>query len=242
MDTIKIKSMQTKIIAHKGLSGIERENTCPAFIAAANRSYFGIETDIHVTKDGKFVVIHDETTERVSLGEYKINVEENDYSALGNIVLPDIDGSKNRQDIRIPLLNDYISICKKYDKICVLEFKNCFSINNLKKVINEIYAYNYLDSVIFISFNLDNCINLRKLLPNAKIQYLTGEELTNDIINVLVVNKLDLDIRHTRLSKNIIDNLHIMGIEVNCWTCNDREIAEKLISMGVDYITTNILE
>lgn len=242
MDTIKIKSMQTKIIAHKGLSGIERENTCPAFIAAANRSYFGIETDIHVTKDGKFVVIHDETTERVSLGEYKINVEENDYSALGNIVLPDIDGSKNRQDIRIPLLNDYISICKKYDKICVLEFKNCFSINNLKKVINEIYAYNYLDSVIFISFNLDNCINLRKLLPNAKIQYITGEELTNDIINVLVVNKLDLDIRHTRLSKNIIDNLHIMGIEVNCWTCNDREIAEKLISMGVDYITTNILE
>ena len=54
MDTIKIESKGVKIIAHRGLSGIERENTCSAFVAAANRSYFGIETDIHTTRDGKF--------------------------------------------------------------------------------------------------------------------------------------------------------------------------------------------
>ena len=58
------------MIAHRGLSGLERENTYPAFIAAGNRSYFGIETDIHKTADGEFVVIHDETTERVSGGIY----------------------------------------------------------------------------------------------------------------------------------------------------------------------------
>ena len=58
------------MIAHRGLSGLERENTYHAFIAAGNRSYFGIETDIHKTADGEFVVIHDETTERVSGGRY----------------------------------------------------------------------------------------------------------------------------------------------------------------------------
>ena len=93
MDTIKINAKETKIIAHRGLSGIERENTCPAFLAAANRSYFGIETDVHVTKDGKFVIIHDETTERVSLGKNNINVEETNYEAVRDIILPDLDAS-----------------------------------------------------------------------------------------------------------------------------------------------------
>ena len=75
MNTIKIHSNAVKMIAHRGLSGIERENTCPAFVAACNRSYYGVETDVHITKDGKFIIIHDETTERITLNEYIINVE-----------------------------------------------------------------------------------------------------------------------------------------------------------------------
>ena len=102
MNTKKFNSLNTRVIAHRGLSGIERENTCPSFIAAGNRSYFGIETDVHVTKDGQFVIIHDETTERVSLGKYNINVEESDYSAIKDMVLPDLDSSFNRQDIKNP--------------------------------------------------------------------------------------------------------------------------------------------
>ena len=53
-NTISIlEHKNTKIVAHRGLSGIEPENTNLAFVAAGNRSYFGIETDIHVTKDGR---------------------------------------------------------------------------------------------------------------------------------------------------------------------------------------------
>ena len=48
------------------MSGIECENTNSAFIVAGNRSYFGIETDVHITADGKFVVIHDDNTAQVS--------------------------------------------------------------------------------------------------------------------------------------------------------------------------------
>ena len=121
MDTIKIQKNGVKMIAHRGLSGIERENTYPAFIAAGNRSYFGIETDVHVTGDGKFVIIHDETTERVSLGQSNINVEKCSFDEVKDIVLPDLDGSCTRRDIKIPLLEDYIRICKKYGKVCVLE-------------------------------------------------------------------------------------------------------------------------
>ena len=57
MDTIKFNKKNVKIIAHRGLSGIECENTNAAFVAAGNRSYFGIETDVHITADGKFVLV-----------------------------------------------------------------------------------------------------------------------------------------------------------------------------------------
>ena len=98
MDTIRIDAKHVKMVAHRGVSGLERENTCPAFVAAGNRSYFGVETDVHVTKDGQFVIIHDETTDRVSKGAHRVNVEESPWSAVENIVLPDLDGSTCRRE------------------------------------------------------------------------------------------------------------------------------------------------
>ncbi len=243
MDTIKIKSAETKIIAHRGLSCIERENTNAAFVAAGNRSYYGIETDVHITKDGKFVIIHDETTDRVSLGKAKVNVEQNDYSAVENIVLPDLDTTTSRQDIRIPLLNEYIKICKKYNKICILEVKNHFDESDLKRLIKEIKSENYLENVVFISFDLENCINIRKLLPNNDVQWLLKDaEVTQELAEILYVNKLNLDIYYKKLTAENIMMLHFNGIKVNCWTCDDKATAERLVDFGVDYITTNILE
>jgi len=243
MDSIKIEKKDVKMVAHRGLSGLERENTCPAFVAAGNRSYYGIETDVHVTKDGKFVIIHDETTDRVSNKEFCINVEENDYAALENVVLPDIDGSRNRQDIRIPLLCDYISICKKYEKIAVLELKNEFTYDDLVRILDEIKALGYIDGVTFISFSWYNCVTVRQLLPDSTIQFLTSKEVDDELIKNLVDNKLDLDIYYKRITdKQIVDKLHSAGIKVNVWTCDTKEEAEALIDMGVDFITSNILE
>ena len=88
MDSIKFEKKNVKIVAHRGLSGIERENTMASFIAAGNRSYWGIETDIHKTADGQFVVIHDENTFRVS--GVTCDVEKTDMSVLRSIRLFDI--------------------------------------------------------------------------------------------------------------------------------------------------------
>ena len=68
MNTIKFSKKHVKTIAHRGLSGLEKENTCAAFVAAGNReSYYGIETDVHRTADGQFVVFHDDSTARVGV-------------------------------------------------------------------------------------------------------------------------------------------------------------------------------
>ena len=118
MDTIKFEKNKTRVIAHRGLSGLETENTNSAFVAAGNRSYYGIETDIHKTADGKFVVIHDNDLNRVS--GVDINVEKVDFSILQDVILFDKDGSKNREDLRLSTLENYISICKKYNKLWII--------------------------------------------------------------------------------------------------------------------------
>ena len=242
MDTIKIEKGSVKMIAHRGVSGLERENTVPAFLAAGNRSYFGVETDIHRTADGRYVVIHDETTSRVTRGAVNINVEESSYDAVKDIVLPDKDGSTMRQDIRIPLLGEYIHICKKYDKTCVLELKNAFSREEIREIIAIIREYDYLDKVIFISFVLANCLTLRDLLPQQPVQWLTAKELTEELMQTLEEQRLGLDSYYKVLSRDVIDRLHAAGLKVNCWTVDDPQWAADLIAMGVDYITTNILE
>lgn len=245
MNTIKIEGEKIPIIAHRGLSGLERENTCAAFVAAGNRSYFGVETDIHVTKDGEFVVIHDETTERVSDGAVNINVEESSVSEIREVVLPDIDGSYNRRDIRIPFLADYINICKKYEKVCVLELKGAFGETNISRLVGEIEKLGYLENMIFISFSAENCITLRKLLPDASVQLLVSKRFGDDpdgFIKLAYDNKLDLDLYYGVLTRELVEKIHSLGMKLNCWTCDDKARAEELIAMGVDYITTNILE
>ena len=79
MDTMKIIKGKTKLIAHRGLSGIETENTAAAFVAAGNRDYYGIETDVHKTADGKYIIIHDDNTGRVA--NENLSVEKSDFSA-----------------------------------------------------------------------------------------------------------------------------------------------------------------
>lgn len=240
MDTKKINSGNVKMVAHRGVSGLERENTVPAFLAAGQRSYFGVETDVRVTKDGKFVLHHDSTPERVSNGKYKKVIEESTLAELQAIVLPDKDGSEIRQDIRIPSLTEYVHVCKKYDKKCVLEIKTPFTEAQLTQMVDEIKAQDYLDGMIFISFCADNCKMLRKLTDN-KIQFLAGE-LSDAILEMCKEYRFDIDDAWNQMSKEWVDRFHAEGLEVNVWTVDDPQTAEKLVEMGVDYITTNILE
>ena len=250
MDTVKVKKGETLMIAHRGLSGLEPENSIPAFIAAGNRSYYGIETDVHVTKDGQFVLTHDDQTGRVA--DNDVNVEQSTYSLvrslrLHNLCKKEIDSGITpeevtvRPDLLIPNLEEYINICKKYEKKCVLELKNTFDQADVRRLIVEIQELGYLEHMIFISFSLKNMIYLRELLPNQKLQYLKST-YDNEVLKQLNKYNLDFDVSHKVLTKEVIDELHANGHKVNAWTVDSAERAEELISWGIDFITSNILE
>lgn len=240
MDTIKISEKKgVKMIAHRGVSGLERENTNAAFVAAGNRSYFGIETDIHKTVDGKYVIIHDDTTGRVAVDN--LIVELSTYDTLRSLTLLNMDGKKSRSDLKIPNLAEYISINKKYGKTAVLELKNAFTEAEIFEICDMIDALGYLDGVIFISFCYDNLVYLRKKYPNQAAQFLTSK-YDEFLIGRLKEYNLDLDIRDTALNAENVAAIKAAGITINCWTVDNAARAEELIGYGVDMITTNILE
>lgn len=239
MNTIKFNKQSTKIVAHRGLSGIETENTNAAFVAAGNRSYYGIETDIHRTADGRFVVCHDDTLTRVS--GVDIPVETTTLAELQNIVLFDKDGTKGREDLRVSILENYIAICKKYEKHCVLELKSDFTDEEIAEIVDIIKGFDYLENVTFISFVYSNMVKIRKILPEQSVQFLFSK-FDDEIIERLIAARIDVDVRYQALTKEIIDLLHENGLKVNCWTVDDKDDAEKLVAWGVDFITSNILE
>ena len=239
MNTIKFEKGNTLVVAHRGLSGLEAENTCAAFVAAGNRSYFGVETDIRRTADGKFVVNHDGDLLRV--GGEAINVETANLDTLQSVVLFDKDGTKNRADLRVCTLQNYISICKKYEKHCVLELKSDFTDEEVAGFINIIKELDYLENVTFISFVYENLKKVRKILPNQSAQFLF-KVITEEIIETLKADKIDIDVHFSALTKENVAEFHSAGIKVNCWTVDNKEDAERLAAYGVDFITSNILE
>ena len=239
-DTIHLtQANKPLMIAHRGMSGLEKENTASAFVAAGQRSHFGIETDVHRTADGQYIIIHDDNTKRVTGDE--MVVEQTSFETLRALRLQDVDGVRGRRDLILPSLEEYIGICKKYGKVAVLELKNHFEPRDIEEIVGIIRNAGYLEQVIFISFDLPNMICIRELLPSQRAQFLTSE-VSDDLLDTLLRHHLDLDINYKALTKEYTELLHSHGIQVNVWTVNTEEDAQRMIDCGVDFITTNILE
>ncbi|MBQ8545562.1 MAG: hypothetical protein IJ437_01335 [Clostridia bacterium] len=239
MNTIKFDKKSVRVVAHRGLSGIEVENTNSAFVAAGNRSYYGIETDIYRTADGNFVIGHDNNYKRVA-GE-EIHLENENLCTLQNIIFFDKDGKKDRVDLRPSRLENYLKICKKYEKHSVLELKSDFTKDELARIIQIVREYDQLENTTFISFIYDNLLRVREILPKHSAQYLFWK-ITDEEIDRLCRDKIDVDVWCGELTREQIEACHKAGLTVNCWTVDTCEEGEKFAEWGIDYITTNILE
>ena len=87
---------------------------------------------------------------------------------------------------------------------------------------------------------------VKEYAPEANAQYLIGGETDflsrTDLVDQMCDLGVDVDIYHKLLPPEHVNYLHERGLKVNCWMVDDAARAEELISWGVDFITTNILE
>ena len=242
MDTIKIEKNNVKMIAHRGLSGILQENTIPAFNLAAQHSYFGIETDVHVTKDGKYIICHDDNLQRVA--GIDMVIEQSNYEDLRKVRLFNKDGSMS-EDLYLPNLEEYITICRNNNKVSVLELKNLMTEENVVEIVNIVKKLNHYENTIFISFSHENLVYCKKNFDDINCQFLMDintKERAEFAFNFAKTYNIDLDLFYGPLTKDFIGLCKENGIKVNVWTVDDSNKAKELISNNVDFITSNILE
>lgn len=239
MNTVKIDKYFKGMVAHRGLSGIETENTINAFLAAANRSYFGIECDVYASRDGKIIITHDDTLLR--LGMLNLYIPSFRYEEIRKFSLIDRKSGNLSENISIPLLTEFLLICKTYKKHGFVELKENLTNENLDSILSQVHSSGLTDRISVISFNEKYLQYVRKNSPEIDL-YLLSEECNEKVLDFCERQKMNLDVKYDVLEEAAIKRLHLIGLKVGVWTVDDKETAEKLIKMGVDYITSNILE
>ena len=152
------------LLIHRGLAKKNfNENTISAFKYCFKKKY-GIETDIHCTKDNKIVCFHDFNLK----SKFKIN------KSLKNIKYEDLLKISKAKKKPIPLLNDLIKLSKN-KKFLMLEIKPLFSKENLKILLSEIKK---LKNYSLTSFKEKNIINLYKKKKNLNLGLLIPSTFT----------------------------------------------------------------
>ena len=136
-DTIKLSDKKnTRVVAHRGVSGLETENTAAAFIAAGNRTHYGVETDIWRTADGRFLCNHDGRTGRIC--DVDLVIEQSSFDELRALTLRDKDGVSDRAELMLATPAEYRKICEKYGKHAVPELKSNFTSEEIKSILNRV--------------------------------------------------------------------------------------------------------
>lgn len=250
LDNVKIDSTNqdfsigARWFAHRGAQSIAPENSIPAMEKVYNHS--GMEIDIHQTKDGEWVVMHDGTIDRMT--SKTGNISSYNFSDLRAILISKGNGvSKySASELVIPTLEEALSIAKDKRIIPVIEIKqdsgDVYTEDSWVKLAALIDKYNMRNQVIFISFSYECLQAIKKQLPAVEVSWLIQDGITPDKISKAVslgVNS-GIDSNDKLTEQNVID-AHAKGLKVGVWTMNDDSDRDKWVGSGVDYITTNSL-
>ncbi len=239
MNTIKIDKAFKGMVAYRGLSGIETENTIFSFLAASNRSYFGISCDISLSKDKEVIVTADETLLR--LGLLNLYIPSFTYKELKKFSLIDRKTSNLNSNIFIPKLSDYLSICKAYRKESYIHIDNDFTQKDMDKVLKEIDEVYDMKHVNFISKNKSNLEYLIKKVSTKHVFFKT-EEPKEWSVDYCKKTNCNLYLESDDLDQAFIKELHLSNLKIAVGEVSDKLVAEKLVISDVDLLFTSILE
>ena len=228
--------MKPLCIAHRGKHDKYFENTLKAFETAARGDYFGIETDIHLTKDNYWVVHHD--PDFLSDGKKYVIAEMN----KDDLLKLHLDNDQNDAEAYIPTFEDYLKIVKEGGKRPIIEIKPKNPKGKyLKQLVKYIDEYMGIDNVHFIAFYPWPLIKLRnKYHKKVHLQMLLEEGHYKMLQKWAKFFKMDIDIECKLLTQEIVDKFHKKNLKVNVWCVDEIDELRKFEEMGVDYITTNV--
>ena len=242
-------------IAHRGASGSAPENTLSAFRRALAIGVDAIELDLHGTKDGEIVAIHDATLDRTT--NLSGLVREKTLPTIkladaGGWFHPDFGGEQVQVDATtvktvarelVPTLAEALE-CISGDAIALLEIKDS-TIGEV--VVRKVREMNALEQVVIISFHTSVLQDVRGLEPRIPTGWLIGNH-SNDVSPVHLCQRLGelgcnlLNVYHPLITAEFAYQIRRRGVALWCWTVDDLDRMREMENFGVQGITSNYPE
>ena len=233
-----IPSGTMRMIAHTGYSAVAPGNTLPAYEAAGKSDFWGAECDIQRTKDGIWILMHNDTVDDMTDGTGKVS--ELTYAEIMHFNVDKGNNIENYPGLKVAKLEEYLDICKKYNLHPVIEIKANADPEYMSEVVDILSSREEKDMFYVISFGREICVKMKTLMPSVPVYYLIGfEDVSQEDIDFAVNNHLDgMDI-HVFLPKDYVKSVVASGLDVFVWTIDDIGNCEKFYKLGVNAITTN---
>ncbi|WXG46221.1 MAG: glycerophosphodiester phosphodiesterase family protein [Candidatus Atabeyarchaeum deiterrae] len=214
-----------KIVAHRGASAYEPENTIIAIRRAIDMHADMVEIDVHTTKDKQLVVIHDAEVDRTTKGK----------GSIKDMSLKEIRRLDAGKGEKIPTLQEVLELSR--DAIGVMIEVKGIGIEKL--LVDLLQKEKMLDKVVATSFMTDIIKKVKELEPKIPTGQIFSWRIPH-VTSKVVELKADYVLpAYELLTKEMIEESHRRSILVFTWTVDDRHLAERLVEMGVDGIVTN---
>ncbi|MFS0862539.1 glycerophosphodiester phosphodiesterase [Fredinandcohnia sp. 179-A 10B2 NHS] len=245
------------VIAHQGGEQLAPSNTMEAFTLSKKLGVDVLEFDIHITKDGHLVTIHDPTVDRTTNGKGAVA----DFTLKE---LQDLDAGYSFQDLEgeysfrgkgafIPSVKEVFEVFP--DTPMIIEIKDDNPPERMKEVAEKLWLlieeYNKEEQVIVASFD-QAIIDTFQEFSKGKTPVAAGRQ---EVTKFVVFHKFFLrnlyqpqvDFLHIPTSdsgfdladQTVLKGAHRRGVDIHYWTINDKETMQQLIESGADGIMTD---
>lgn len=229
-----IKENTLEITAHRGASRLYPENTFIAFYKAKEMEADWIELDVHATKDGKMIIMHDSSLKRTT--GLKKKIWQVTYEEIKDLDADILFGEEFKGE-KIPLLEDVLKWAKANKIKLNIEMKpSGYETDFELSVVNLIKKYDLEEDCAITSQvyellktvkQLDNKIKTGYIMPFAFGDFISLEDI--DLFSVELTN----------VNQTMVDAIHKRGKKLHVWTVNTREDIEKMMDLEVDNIITD---
>ena len=233
------------LIAHRGESFDAPENTLPAYKMAVDRG-FGFECDIYLSSDRRLFTFHDRTLARTTSGANTNACTAVDWA--GTVSKLNVGGwgkwkGSEFDPTRPALLEEVLALARPGRKIYV-EVKD--DDPSWVPYIKATFAKEPKatpETVLFISFGRKVSAELKRQMPEFKVYWLTGREITAEALvaelRALGVDGADIKFRPDMVTAEFISAVKDAGFELHVWTVDDPELAAEAFRRGAQTVTTN---
>ncbi|MFU8926539.1 glycerophosphodiester phosphodiesterase family protein [Acinetobacter puyangensis] len=225
------------IVAHRGVPSLEDENTLEGLKESVRLGADAVENDIYITTDNHLVIMHDDTVDRTTTGQGKI--EEMSLAQVKQLVT-------KPKGYKIPTLGEFfVELKNNKDVMHFVELKSSNEkiVAQLKKEIEE---YGVDDQIVTISFIPDQINRMKTILSGVSTGFLTNAPNSGNVLkDARTVMQSSQSYTSTfnpsygNVTSALMEALKHRGITFWPWTVNDETVFKKLYVAGTYGLTTN---